>query len=155
VVTTRDAGITAAAGTCLTHHLFLKRSKHVRAFARMQFGLEKSPLHNRKHSESLRHTCVHCGSFAPAAPRRTRTLVSESVSGLPLSRPVQIIALPGLYPNNKLICRSPILCSARYHSRTSHLSAVSPNFSGLWRAIGYVSYVLLSCSPWQARTSMA
>ena len=120
-----------------------------------EFGLEKSSPHDGKHSESLRHACAHCGSFAPAAPRRTRILVSESVSGLPLSRPVQIIALPGLYPNNKLICRSPILRSVRYHSRTSHLSGVSPTFAGLCRTIGQVDYVLLSCSPWRTRTSMA
>jgi hypothetical protein len=137
-----------AAGTCLAHRLFLKRSKHILAFASMQFGLEKSPLHNRKHSESLRHTFVHCGIFAPAAPRRTWILVSESISGLPLSRPVQIIALPGRYPNNKLICRSPILCSVRYHSRTSCLFGVSPTFAGLCQTIGQVNYVLLSCSPW-------
>ncbi len=117
--------------------------------------LRKSSQQNWKHSESLYHTCVHCRIFAPAAPRRTCILVSECISGLPLSRPVRIIALPGLYPNNKLICRSPILCSMRYHSRNTHLSVVSPTFAGLWRVTGHVNYVLLSCSPWQARTSMA
>ncbi len=135
-----------AAGTCLTHLLFLKRSKHLLAFASELFGLEKSSPHDGKHSESLYHTCVHCRIFAPAAPRRTWILVSESISGLPLSRPVQIIALPGRYPNNKLICRSPILCSVKNLSRNAHLSAVSPTFAGLWRAIGQVDYVLLSCS---------
>jgi hypothetical protein len=99
VVTTRGAGITAAAGTRLTHHLFSKR-----------FTLCKSiPLEKGMHSESLPHTFVHWESFAPAAPRRAWILVSESISELPLSRLVRIIGLSGRYPSNNLIRRSPIL----------------------------------------------
>ena len=52
---------------------------------------------------------MHCEVFAPAAPRRAWLHVSEAISGLSLSRPVQIIALLSNYLNNKLIRRSPIL----------------------------------------------
>ncbi len=55
------------------------------------------------------HTFVHCKGFAPAAPRRAGTSISVSLSGLPLSWPVPIIALVGHYPTNKLIGRRPIL----------------------------------------------
>ena len=81
-------------------------------------GLDSTKVSSKKrrHSESLHHACAHCESFATAASRRTWILVSESISGLPLSRPVPIIALPGFYPSNKLIGRSPILSSIRAHS---------------------------------------
>ncbi len=98
VITTCGAGITAAAGTRLTHHLFIKL-----------FGLDKGFPQKGKHFESLPHTCVHWEIFAPAAPRRAWIIVSESISGLSLSRPVQIIALLGHYSSNKLIRCSPIL----------------------------------------------
>lgn len=44
-----------------------------------------------------------CCSYASALQ------ISECISGLSLSWPVQIIGLLGIYPNNNLICRSPIL----------------------------------------------
>lgn len=56
-----------------------------------------------------RRTFVHCGGFAPAAPRRVWNLVSGSISGLLLSQPVPIMGLVGLYPTNYLISRRPIL----------------------------------------------
>ena len=80
-----------------------------------------------KHSESPPHACAHWEVFAPAASRRTWIHVSESISGLPLSRPVPV--LQGyIQPNlgrrpfiglrvrctlNSLIGRSLILGSAR------------------------------------------
>jgi len=95
-----EVATSMAAGTCLTHHLFAKLAKGKTASSqfscRLLFGLGKSFLKTRKHSEFLRHTCVHCEIFAPAASRRTWILVSESISGLPLSRPVPIIGLSGL-----------------------------------------------------------
>ena len=87
-----------AAGTRLTHHLFLKL-----------FTLHKSLPSKGRHSESLPHTCVHWEIFAPAAPRGAWILVSESISELPLSRLVRIIGSPGYYPSNNLIRRSLIL----------------------------------------------
>jgi hypothetical protein len=61
------------------------------------------------HSESPYRTVVQCKGFAPAAPRRARNLVSDSVSGFSLSRPVPIIGTVGHYPTVYLIGRSHIL----------------------------------------------
>ncbi len=62
-----------------------------------------------EHSESPYHTFVHCKGFAPAAPRRARSSVSVTFSGLPLSRPLLIVGLVGHYPANNLISRRLIL----------------------------------------------
>ena len=97
MIPTRGAGVTAAAGTGLTHHLFAKI-----------FILDKS-LANTKHSGFPDHAFVHCKGFAPAAPRRARTCVSVSFSGLPLSWPLQIFDLVSHYLTNNLIRRRPIL----------------------------------------------
>ncbi len=93
--TTCGLRITAAAGTYITLHLFAK-----------PFKLCKSL--QRKHSKSPYHAFAHCKGFAPAAPRRARTLISVSFSGLSLSRPVRIFGLVGIYPANNLIRRRPI-----------------------------------------------
>ncbi len=61
------------------------------------------------HLESPYRTCVQCKGFAPAAPRRARSSVSVTFSGLPLSRPLLIVGLVGHYPTNNLISRRPIL----------------------------------------------
>jgi hypothetical protein len=61
------------------------------------------------HLESPYRTGVQCKGFAPAAPRRARNLVSDSVSGLSLSRPVPIMGTVGRYPTVYLIGRSLIL----------------------------------------------
>ena len=63
----------------------------------------------RCHSGFPRQAFTHCEVFSPAAPRRAWLHVSEAISGLSLSRPVRIIGLLGIYPNNDLIRRSPIL----------------------------------------------
>ncbi len=55
-----------------------------------------------KHLGFPYHTCVHCKGFAAAAPRRARASFSVPFSGLPLSRPVRIFGLVGLYPTNNL-----------------------------------------------------
>ena len=53
----------------------------------------------------------------------------------------------GHYPANNLICRSPILSSRKTHSRSHPLSSFSLSFPRLCRALGQVSYVLLSSPP--------
>ncbi len=98
MIATCGAGVTAAAGTSLAHHLFAKK-----------FTFGKKPMLMHKHFESPYHTFVHCKGFAPAAPRRARTSVSVSFSGLPLSRPAWIFGLVGRYPANNLIHRRLIL----------------------------------------------
>ncbi len=62
-----------------------------------------------EHLESPYRTFVHCKGFAPAAPRRARSSVSVTFSGLPLSRPLLIVGLVGHYPANNLISRRLIL----------------------------------------------
>ncbi len=81
-VTTCGSGITAAAGTRITHHLF----SHL-------FKVRKNSSKKEEYSKFLHHTCVHCEIFAPAAPRKVWIVVSESISELPLSRLVLIIGL--------------------------------------------------------------
>lgn len=61
------------------------------------------------HSGSPYRTGVQCKGFAPAAPRRARYLVSDTVSGFLLSQPVPIIGTVGRYPTVYLIGRSHVL----------------------------------------------
>ncbi len=95
---TWTAGITAAAGTGLAQSLFQHHPTVL-----------KSEDDMPSHSESPYRTCVQCKGFAPAAPRRARNLVSDSVSGLLLSQPVPIMGTVGRYPTVYLIGRSRIL----------------------------------------------
>ena len=62
-----------------------------------------------KHSESPHHAFAYCGGFAPAALRGAGTSISVSLSGLPLSGPLQILGLVVRYTANCLICRRLIL----------------------------------------------
>ncbi len=95
---TRAAGITAAAGTGLAQLLF-----------HYHLTVVKSEDCMPSHSGSPYRTCVQCKGFAPAAPRRARNLVSDSVSGFLLSQPVPIIGTVGRYPTVYLIGRSHVL----------------------------------------------
>lgn len=95
---TRAAGITAAAGTGLAQLLFA-----------YLLTVGKSEDCMPSHLESPYRTFVQCKGFAPAAPRRARYLVSDTVSGLLLSQPVPIIGTVGRYPTVYLIGRSHIL----------------------------------------------
>ncbi len=110
---TRAAGITAAAyasqseanllaslanGTRLTQPLFYQL-----------FTLAKRLYIKHNHSESPRHTYVHCEGFAPAAPRKAWVRVSVPIWGLQLTLPLPVVALVSHYLTNKLIGRSPIL----------------------------------------------
>ena len=97
MIATRGAGVTAAAGTGLTHHLFSKL-----------LTLKKS-LPEGKHSGFPYHTFVHCKVFATAAPLRARALVSVPFSRLGLSSPLLIFGLVSLYLTNNLISRQLIL----------------------------------------------
>ena len=97
MIPTRGAGVTAAAGTSLAHHLFAMIFTHSKSLAKA------------KHLGFPYHTFVHCKVFAPAAPRGAGTRISVSLSGLPLSRPVLILGLVGRYPTNSLISRRLIL----------------------------------------------
>ena len=95
---TRAAGITAAAGTGLAQPLLVYHPT-----------VHESEDDMPSHSESPYRTCVQCKGFAPAAPRRARNLVSDSVSRFLLSQPVLIMGTVGRYPTVYLINRSHIL----------------------------------------------
>jgi hypothetical protein len=92
------------------------------------------------HSESPYRTVVQCKGFAPAAPRRARNLVSDSVSGLLLSQPVPIMGTVGRYPTVNLIGRSHILwrrnVSCSPHSSEGALPGIVLSFPRLFRSTG-------------------
>ena len=85
-------------------------------------------------------TVVQCKVFAPAAPRRARNLVSDSVSGLLLSQPVPIIGTVGRYPTVYLIGRSHILqrrsVSGTLRSSESAVWSISLSFPRLCSSAG-------------------
>lgn len=134
VSATRAAGITAAAGTGLAQPLFV-----------FLFTEDKSVLEKRTHSNSLCHPCGHCKSFAPAAPRRARTSVSESFWGLRLSAPLPVIGLLSRYLNNYLIGRSPILNRLRFQRCLIPESIAYPVLSSVSRGYPGVEGRLATC----------
>jgi hypothetical protein len=92
------------------------------------------------HLGSPYRTVVQCKGFAPAAPRRARYLVSDTVSGLLLSQPVPIMGTVGRYPTVYLIGRSHILwrrsvCSST-HSRERASWTISLSFPRLLSSTG-------------------
>ena len=92
------------------------------------------------HSGSPYRTVVQCKGFASAAPRRARTLVSESVSGFSLSQPVPIIGTVGRYPTVYLIGRSHVLrrrtVSGFPRSSVKAVSGISLSFPRMSRSRG-------------------
>ena len=94
--TTCAAGITVAAATGLTQHLFAKL-----------FRLGKRHTEVR-HSDSPHHAFAHCGGFVPATRRSTRAIVSVPFSGLLLPHPLRVKGMVGRYPAICLIRRSLI-----------------------------------------------
>ena len=80
------------------------------------------------HSGSPYRTCVQCKGFAPAAPRRARYLVSDTVSRLLLSQPVPITGTVGRYPTVYLIGRSHILWRERGAKRLGKTAKPSKRF---------------------------
>ena len=92
------------------------------------------------HLGSPYRTCVQCKGFAPAAPRRARNLVSDSVSRFLLSQPVLIMGTVGRYPTVYLIGRSHIL-RRRSVWHTTHSSggvrcSISLSFPRVWSSEG-------------------
>ena len=117
---TRGSGVTAAAGTGIAHHLFVKL-----------FSLDKS-LPNGKHLGFPYHACAHCKGFLAAAPLRARTRISVSFSGLGLSSPLLISGLVSRYLTNSLISRRLILQRClleKVHSSLNLLSRFNLTFA--------------------------
>ena len=105
MIPTCGAGVTAAAGTGLTHHLFVKI-----------LTLNKSSA-KAKHLESPYHTFVHCKGFATAASLKIRASTSVPFSGLELSLPLLIVVLVSHYLTNKLISRRLILWRKNFQGK--------------------------------------
>ena len=138
MIATCGSGVTAAAGTGIAHHLFVKL-----------FTLNKS-LPEGKHFGFPYHAFAHCKGFVAAAPLRARTLISVSFSGLGLSSPLLIIGLVGLYPTNYLISRRLILqhyFSGKEHSSINPLSGFTLSFPRLSQTVRQIIDVLLSLLP--------
>ncbi len=89
------------------------------------------------HAASLRQAFAHCGRFSTAATRRCPDSVSVPVVGAMLSHPLDIIALVGHYPTNKLISRKPLL--RRNHTfALQRLSGITHSFPWLFPTRGHV-----------------
>ena len=131
VDTTQGLRITAAAGTYITPPLFAKR-----------FKLGKSPQCG--HSNYPYHTLVHCKGFLTAAPLRARDLISVPFSGLPLSRPVPIAGLVGIYPANYLIGRRPI--EARLYAVCAYILSRKDPFQILCATAHYPQFPRINAS---------
>src|SRR3989338_3445169 len=108
----------------------------------------KSLRVNRKHSESPRHACAHCGGFATAAPLRARTSISVSFSGQPLSWPLPVLGLVSHYLTNYLMGRRPIVkrrSFLEWEDSTPHsISGITLTFARLFQTSRDVIDVLLS-----------
>ena len=90
------------------------------------------------HAASLRQAFAHCGRFSTAATRRCPDSVSVPVVGAMLSHPLDIVALVGHYPTNKLISRKPLL--GRNHTfAPQRLLGITHSFPWLFPTRGHVS----------------
>ena len=79
-----------------------------------------------EHSGSPYHTCVHCKGFVAAAPRRARTSISVSFSGQPLSWPLPVLGLVGIYPANNLMGRRLIFRRRDFQEKNIPVSIPYP-----------------------------
>ena len=103
------------------------------------------------HAASLRHTCVHCGRFVTAAPRRSLGSVSVPMWPANLSVRLPINALVSHYLANKLIGRGSLLWRLAPLNATAcaiaMLCGISPIFTGLFPTSRKVIHVLRTRSP--------
>ena len=146
MIATCGSGITAAAGTGIAHHLFVKL-----------LTLNKS-LPEGKHFEFPYHTFVHCKVFVAAAPLRARALISVPFSGLGLSSPLRIRGLVSHYLANYLIRHRLILqhCfSGKKHSSRISLSSFILSFPRLSQTVRQIIDVLLSLVPVSCEARLA
>ena len=132
--TTGAAGITVAAATGLTQHLFA-------------WLFRPSKRHTEvRHSDSPHHAYAHCGGFAPAARRSARALVSVPFSGLLLPQPLRVKGMVGRYPAICLIRRSLIVKRKRCILRPFRLQLLPGAV-----AYGELTSVSRGCAPLYGR----
>ncbi len=98
--------LTAAAGTNLARASSRGRSNPCGLFS------PSTVLYNPKafiaHAASLGQACTHCRRSSTAASRRSLASVPVPVAQVVLSHLLDILALVGRYPTNKLISRGPL-----------------------------------------------
>ena len=89
------------------------------------------------HAASLRHTCVHCGRFVTAAPRRSLGSVSVPMWPADLSVRLRVVALVGRYPHQLADTKSPAppppeLCDPGHATGVGHrvLPGLSAGYPG-------------------------
>ena len=103
------------------------------------------------HAASLRHTCVHCGRFVTAAPRRSLGSVSVPMWLAVLSDQLRVVALVGRYPTNKLIRNRPLpkrIATLRTRGCPRVMSSgITRPFGRLSQGSGHVSDSLLTRPP--------
>ncbi len=69
------------------------------------------------HAALLRQAFAHCAKFPTAASRRSLDRISVPVWRIILSDPLDIIALVGRYPANKLMSRRPLFQQQAFQPR--------------------------------------
>ena len=102
------------------------------------------------HAALLRQAFAHCAKFPTAASRRSLDRISVPVWRIILSDPLDIIALVGRYPANKLMSRRPLFQQQAFQPRAMRprvLSGISPSFERLSQTGRQVVYVLLTRAP--------
>ena len=82
------------------------------------------------HAASLGQACAHCRRSSTAASRRSLASVSVPVAQVVLSHLLDIFALVGRYPANKLISREPVQGRNSFGSknmRTRYIAGYYPS----------------------------
>ena len=87
----------------------------------LRLSSPSTALYNPKafiaHAASLGQACAHCRRSSTAATRRCLASVSVPVARVVLSHPLDILALVGRYPANKLIPREPLPRRNSFHDQ--------------------------------------
>ena len=145
--------VTAAAGTELAG-AFLHGTVSPAAYSSAGGSSRTTAVYNPKavipHAASLRQAFAHCAKFPTAASRRSLDRISVPVWRIILSDPLDIIALVGRYPANKLMSRRPLFQQQAFQPRAMRprvLSGISPSFERLSQTGRQVVYVLLTRAP--------
>src|SRR5215212_8550795 len=87
------------------------------------------------HAASLGQACAHCRRSSTAATRRCLASVSVPVARVVLSHPLDIFALVGRYPANKLISREPLPRRNSSRSQTMRPDYIARNYPPVRKAM--------------------
>ena len=149
--------ITAAAGTELadaySYDTVISRLVNLIPLVQKKFTIHRTAF---LHAAWLDQSSDHCPIFLTAASRRSLVRVSVPVWGTFLSEPLDIVALVGRYPANKLMSREPIRNRLsplnKHRCRYSLLRSISRSFLRLSSCYGQVAHALRTLAPVAARS---